>query len=213
MKKLFILLSLIVLLSIPQTTLGAGINASCPDVYGVSCPSGNILLNKLIKNPQTGEWVDSLSASSVTFLAGQEVNFRIEVKNIGQTDLDNVSVEDKLPDFLDFVQGPGSFDKNSKTLKWSIDKLRVGESKLFDIKAKVTQNLPDMGLSCVTNFAQAKKDQMVAQDTSLFCIQTKILGEMRELPKTGISEITNMLLISFATFISSVYIFRKVKSI
>lgn len=196
----------------PTVTFGQ-VNPSCPSVYGAKCPSGVLFIDKKVKNPQTGELVESLSANGPTFLPGQEVSFRVEVKNNGSADMSNIQVQDKLPDFVDFISGSGNFDKSSRTLNWNIDKLKPGEFKLFDLKVQVrtSKDLPDLGLSCVTNFAQAQQDKNIAQDSSVFCIQTKVLGAVPELPKTGPQETTIILIGSSTLLIMSIYLFLKGK--
>lgn len=167
----------------------ASADTSCPHVYGANCPSGNLSIDKKVRHPRTGEFIDSISSSDATYLPDQEVKFRIEVKNTGGQDLFNVKAEDVLPDFVDFISGTGDFDSGSKTLRWTIDKIGPSESKFFEIRVKVKSaaNLPDLNINCVTNQVRVSKDSMNASDTSSFCIQTKILGEVKVLPKTGVS--------------------------
>lgn len=195
-----------------SSVFAAGINPSCPSVYGATCPSGQLFVDKKVRNPQSGEFVESLSANDPTFLPDQEVGFRIEVKNTGSSDLDNIQVQDKLPDFVEFVSGPGNFDQNSKALNFSIDKLKAGEFKIFELKVKILsgKSLPAEGVTCLTNFAQAQKDQQVVQDSSVFCVQTQILGEIKELPKTGTKEAVLITLTSLGFLLISL-ILNKVK--
>ncbi len=179
------LISVIFLLIFPNPIF-AQYNSSCPSVYGAQCPTGNISINKTIQNPQTGEYVDALSANGPNFLPGENVKFKIEVTNKGNSDLNNIHVTDKFPQFLEFVSGPVQFDSNSHSLSWTIDKLSPGDSQYFDITAKIAStNLPDVNISCITNFAEAQQDQQIAQDTVPFCFQTKVLGTSTTLPKTG----------------------------
>ncbi len=208
------------LLSIMTTFLFSPILAfadqgtSCSSAYGQQCPSLQVSINKKVKNPQTGEFVDSLSASGPNFLAGQEVNFRVEIKNSGTVDIDNAMVEDRLPDFVDFVAGPGSFNQSTRMLSWTVEKLKPGDSKLFDIKVKIRsgKDLPDMGITCLSNFSKVQKDNMSAQDTASFCIQTKILGGVTELPKTGVSDNMILFLSAVGLFATSAVLFKKFKT-
>lgn len=165
----------------------ASADVSCPHVYGAQCPSGNLLIDKKVRHPQSGEFIDSLSSSDSTYLPEQEVKFRIEVKNTGGQDLFDVKVEDRLPEFVDFLSGTEDFDQNTKTLKWTIDKIAPSQSKFFEIRVKVksAKDLPDLAINCVTNHVKTFKDNLFAQDTSALCIQTKILGVTQVLPKTG----------------------------
>lgn len=182
----------LVTLLVPTTKILAdGIYPACPSVYGANCPSGQLAIDKKIQNPKNGEWVETLNANDITYVADQEVNFRIEVKNTGDTNLSSVLVQDKLPDFVTSTSNIGSFDTNTKTLSWTIDNLNAGEFKMFFIKAKIKaqSELPQSAITCLTNFSQASKDNLLAQDTAGFCLQTpntaKVLP-VEELPKTGL---------------------------
>ncbi len=186
MKKILFLGLLITFLLISPQIIFAQYNPSCPSVYGAQCPTGNIAINKTIQNPQTGEYVDSLSANGPNFLPGEKVHFKIQVSNTGSSEIDNITVTDKFPQFLNFVSGPAQFDTNNNSLSWNINKLSPGDSLYFDITAQIaSKNLPDVGISCITNFAQAQQGQQTSQDTVPFCFQTKVLGTATTLPKTG----------------------------
>lgn len=178
-------------------------------------PSKQILVNKQVKNPKTGQFVENLNTSDPSYLPTQEVIFKIEVKNIGQTELTNIQIKDKLPDFVNFISGPGSFDMNSKTVNLTVDKLNPQESKTFELKIKVKpqKELPANRLTCLTNFAEARVDQLFSQDTAAFCIETQVLAPIQELPKTGPKE-TTLLLISSSIFLAlSMALFLKTKAI
>ena len=211
LHSLVISILVVLVLVLPNSVFAD--EGNCSSTYGNKCISSNLEVNKFVKNPQTGELVSSLSANGPNFLAGQEVSFRIEVKNTGSSSLSNVKVTDKLPDLVDFVSGPGSFDKGNHTLTWFIDNLNGGESKVFDVKSKVksSKDLPDLGIDCITNFAQATKDSLVGQDSSAFCIQTKILGTVTELPKTGQSKLPELLTGALLMLLASVILIKRFK--
>lgn len=176
----------------PTTNILAdGTNPACPSVYGATCPSGQLAVDKKIQNPKNGEWVETLNANEITFTANQEVNFRIEVKNTGSTNLSSVAVQDRLPDYVTFTTGTGSFDVNTKVLSWTIDTLNAGESKIFFVKAdvKAQSELPQAAITCLTNSAKASKDSLLATDTAGFCLQTPNAAKVfpaEQLPKTGL---------------------------
>lgn len=213
MKKTLFLLFILVFFCINGKVFAQQYNQGC-GVYGTSCPTGNLFISKTVKNPQTGEFVHTLSSNGPNFLPGQEVDFRIEVKNTGSADLTDIQVQDKLPDFVSFSSGVGNFDKNSQTLTWSIDRLHPSESRFFDIKVNIkdASTIPDQSITCLTNFSQAQKDQMVGQDTSTFCIQ-KILGKTPELPKTGPEETTILLLSSSSILFLTLTLRKQIKSL
>ncbi|MBI3485359.1 DUF11 domain-containing protein [Candidatus Daviesbacteria bacterium] len=182
--------------------------------YGATCQTTSLSVSKLIKNPVTGELVDTLSSSGPHFLPEQTVNFRVTVKNTGNTDLTNIQVQDKFPDFTDFVSGPGSFDSNSRAENFSIDKLKPGEFRDFDIVGKIKNaaSMATNSLSCVTNFAQASVSNQNASDTALFCIENQILVTTTVLPRTGPADTALVLFGSFAMLIVSAFMFKKARA-
>jgi uncharacterized repeat protein (TIGR01451 family)/LPXTG-motif cell wall-anchored protein len=155
-------------------------------------PFYQLSLNKMVQDPRNGVFYDNLNSDSFTFLHGQEALFKLEVKNNSNTEIANVRVKDVLPSQLDFVEGPGSYDGNARTLSFSVDKLGPGELKTYYLKVKT--NSPADNTVCATNFAEARSNDLVSQDTSVVCIGKKVLGVTKELPKTGISNFEMYLL-------------------
>lgn len=179
--------------------------ARCVSQYGggETCYEGELRLDKVVKNPSSGTYVDNLYSSDPNFSADQDVWFRLTVKNTGSDNLINIQVKDNFPNYVFFVSGPGSWDNSNKTLTWTIDNLSPSESKDYEIQGRIVNegSLPnDSGTYCVTNYGEAKKDNKIASDTSQLCITKKVLG-MTYMPKTGANLIlTILLLVSFLTF-------------
>lgn len=175
-------------------------------------PVSQISINKLVKNPQTGLFVENLNFNDPRFLPEQEASFRLEVRNSGQTELANIQIKDKLPDFVEFVSGPGIFDPSSQMLNFTIDKLRGGESKAYELKVRVKKadSLPANTATCITNFAEGRVNELVSQDTAVFCIETRVLGVTRELPVTGVSNSIPLFLSSIFLLATSFFILRKI---
>jgi uncharacterized repeat protein (TIGR01451 family) len=187
------------------------VSARCVQQYGggETCYEGELRLDKVVKNPSSGTYVDNLFSSDPNFSADQEVWFKLNVKNTGSDDLNDVEVKDKFPSYILFVSGPGSWNDSDKTLTWKIDHLSPGESKDYEIKGQIVgeNSLPtDSGTYCVTNYGEAKKDDKSASDTSQLCISKKVLG-ITYMPKTGVNLylIISLLLVTFSFGI----IFRK----
>ena len=181
------------------------VSARCVDQYGggQTCYEGELRLDKVVKNPSTGDYTDNLYSSDPNFSADQDIWFRVTVKNTGNDNLINMIVKDKFPNYILFVSGPGSWDDGSKTLTWTIDNLSPNESKDYEIKGRIVgeASLPtDSGTYCVTNYAEVIKDNKIASDTSQLCITKKVLG-ITTMPKTGSNLILMiLLLVSASTF-------------
>ena len=148
---------------------------------------GQLWINKQVKHPTTGSFVDNLSITDPHFLPKQEVVFRIEVKNVGHEDIHDIEVKDILPEYVDFISGLSGYD-GSRTLSLRIDKLTPNESKTYEIKTNVKDEsvLPSNMVTCLTNMAEGRFKHIVNQDTASFCIEKKVLGVVKELPKTGV---------------------------
>jgi uncharacterized repeat protein (TIGR01451 family) len=185
-------------------------SARCVDQYGggQTCYEGELQVNKMVKNPESGNYTDNLYSNDVKYSPDQEIWFRVTIKNTGSDNLSNVEIKDKFPDYVLFDSGNGFWNATDKTLSWKIDNLSTNESKDYEIKGKIvgSGSLPnDAGTYCVNNYAEAKKDSKFASDTAYFCISKKVLG-MTSMPKTGanllltISLLISISIISFISF-------------
>lgn len=148
----------------------------CQPVYGggQNCiTTGNILVNKMVQNPQTGQFVDNLGTNDPKFTAGQLVTFQINLTNTGSAVIQQTAIRDTFPGFVNFTSGNGNFDSNTKTLTFTTDNLNPGETRTFSIQGQIVdaKGLPD-GVTCVVNQATATTNTgQMSQDNSQFCMQ------------------------------------------
>lgn len=179
MKKL-ILISLMTGLMSLSLASSASASTSCQPIYGggETCVQvGNISINKTVKNPTTGSFVDNLSVNDPKYTPTSTVNFQITVTNTGNGNISSTTVKDTFPNYVTFVSGPkdGKFDSNTKVLTFTVDDLAAGVSKTFDVSAKVVDqnSLPaDQGVTCVVNQVNAtSNDNQQSSDNSQFCIE------------------------------------------
>lgn len=184
---------------------------SCVTQYGVSAPygqicvsTGEIQVNKEVFDPQNKKFVDNLGLTSHHFAAGEEVTFRLTIKNIGDNTLDNVQVTDTLPSFLEQVAG--------QEYSFNINKLVVNQSVQKEVKARVVpiSKLPnDKTVVCDVNTAVAQSGDKRDQDTAQVCSEKKVA---KELPKAG-AEDTFVTLLSSGVFGYLGLKFAKIKKI
>lgn len=143
--------------------------------YGEIPPAGQILVDKKIYNPEAekgalDEWVDNLGPQDYHFSPGEEVSFKIKVKNTGETTLEKVKATDTLPPYLNHVSG---------SLEVEYQDLKPDESEEFEILVKVVpaDKIPnDQGLYCVINKVEVVADDQTDEDTAQLCIEKKVLG-------------------------------------
>lgn len=155
--------------------------SGCVPVYGggVQCPRvGQVLINKTVRNPSTGIFVDNLGPSDPRYRPGWTVKFQLTISNTGDETLSKVTVTDKLPDYLDFTSGPGNYDNNTKTLTFDIFDLKGGASQTYEITAKVVHPavLPaDKSVVCVINNVTAVSSSQTDRDASQLCIEKEMI--------------------------------------
>jgi len=178
MKKIFFSFALLLI-----TLFSAGV-VSAQYVGPTSVPL-NLTIDKMVGKPYATkggatdvEYVDNLSASDVRFKPGDEVWFRISVKNTSNTDISTVVLYDYLPEYLEPVEGPGTYDKATRTITYQAGDFSTDEEKIFYLKMKIkNQNdLPaDKGLFCFSNKAKVIKGTSAAdEDTAQLCVEKTV---------------------------------------
>jgi|SRR3989344_727306 len=182
MKKIFLIALTTGLMSMSSFVGVAKADTSCQPIYGggqTCIQVGNLLVNKTVKNPQSGAFVDNLSVNDPKYAPSSTVTFKITVTNTGSGNISKATVKDTLPNFVTFVSGPGSFDANTKVLTFEVGNLGAGQSQTFDIQAKVADSgsLPaDQGITCVVNQVSGTADSMQSSDNAQFCVEKLVLG-------------------------------------
>ncbi len=155
-------------------------NGGCVPVYGggVECPkAGQVLVDKKVRNPASGIYVDNLGLSDPKYLPEQVVIFQIIVKNSGDGSISNLKVTDTLPQFVDYMSGPGNYDSATRKLSFNVANLGAGTSQTFEIKGRVVHQaaLPEeKSTVCPVNVVDVTVDSQTDHDESQFCVQKKI---------------------------------------
>jgi len=192
----------------------AGAAWYCEPVYGGGerCwGTGEILIDKTVKNPETDNYVDNLGVNDPKFAPGQEVSYRLEVKNNGQGTFSKVTVKDIFPSYLDFSWGPLGWNNDTRTLQFDIYNLKAGESRRYEVMAKVfdKERLPaDKNFICVVNTASVEADGKTDSDQAQICFEKKVLG-VKVLPPTGVNIWVLSLGLLVTTILGAKLAFRK----
>lgn len=187
MKKLLLIALATGLMSLSSFVSTVNADTSCQPIYGggETCVQvGNLSIDKTVKNPSTGSFVDNLNINDPKYSPSSTVTFQITVTNTGSGNISKTTVKDTLPGYVTFVSGPGSFDADSKVLTFEINNLGAGKSQTFTLEAKTAdqENLPtDQNVTCVVNQAKATSEKMESSDNSQFCIEKST----EETPKGG----------------------------
>lgn len=165
-------------------------DTNCQPVYGGGqiCEQGEITINKTVKNPSTGSYVDNLNLQDPKFKADQDVSYQVTVTNTGKATISKTTVKDIFPQFVTFLGGSGDYDVKNNTLSFDIVDLKAGESRTFTLSSKVKKEseLPNQNITCVVNQAIATTDTgKQAQDNSQICIEKKVVTEEQITTKGG----------------------------
>jgi len=163
--------------------------------YGQPAPQESILVDKQVSKPAVKtkggtlqyDYVDNLTPSDVRFQPGMEIMFKIRVKNTSGVTLTSVMVTDKVPWYLEPVEGPGAYDTNARTVSFNAGTFAPGEEKVFYLKMQWASqnNLPsDRGLMCVSNYVRAASANASDDDTAQACVEKQVVA-VKTAPKAG----------------------------
>lgn len=200
--KIFLSFATLAIISVGSVSASDSNNGAygqpCAGAYGQNECFTNIIVNKMVQNPKSQDYVDNLGVNDERFNPGQAIKFQIKVTNTGNVTLKNIEVKDTLPLYLILKNDFGTYDANTREIKVNIDKLDPNETRTFNLEAKITdlKNLPaNQGIICTINQVKVHSDEDSAEDNSGFCIQTsvnKVLPPpaMKQTPPTGAEMIT-----------------------
>lgn len=168
----------------------------CTTQYGgtTTCQPSDLTVNKQVKNPDVDSFVENLTTTDHTFPPGSDVLYRLIVKNSSGETFDPVTVKDTLPSYLEFVAGPGTYNKDTKVLEFKLEKMIAGESRTIEVLARVVsanQFPSGKSLFCVTNVAEVSALNRRDSDSAQACLQN---GErVTTLPVAGFNDIMVLL--------------------
>ena len=191
MKKIvFALITVLALLSASTSSVHAQYGQ-----YGQPAPTQSILVDKKVARPvsQTKggtiqyDYVDNLTPSDTRFQPGSVIYFTIRVKNTSSVTLNNVMIQDRVPQYLNPIEGPGNYDSNSRTISFNAGSFTPDQEQTYTFKMQwASQNqLPaDRGLMCVSNYARAYTDTVSDDDTAQACVEKQVVN-VKAAPKAG----------------------------
>ncbi|MBI5620413.1 DUF11 domain-containing protein [Candidatus Gottesmanbacteria bacterium] len=150
---------------------------SCTNQYGasVACQPVNLTINKQVKHPTSGLFIENITSSDTPYSPGSEVLYRLVVRNGSGETMHPVTVTDQLPVDLTFVSGPGTYSTPGKpggTLTFTLNNLIAGQSVTQEVLVKVEPKTPTkcniVNTGRVTSPARPSGDS----DTASICVST-----------------------------------------
>lgn len=179
MKHLQALTLLLLLLLLLPASASAAVR--CETQYGggeVCVKTGQLQIDKKVFDPQSQKFIDNLGITSWKFTSGDQITFKLMIKNVGDATYNTVDVIDTLPNFLELVSGD---------LNFRITDLTSGETEEREIKVRVVsaEKFPaDKSVLCVVNAAEAVSGDERNRDTAQVCLEKKVLG-IKKSPEVG----------------------------
>jgi uncharacterized repeat protein (TIGR01451 family) len=168
----------------------------CTTQYGGTqeCKASDLTVNKQVRNPSTGIFVENLTTTDPTYVGGSEISYRLIITNNSGETFNPVHVKDILPSYISgFIAGsPGTFDYDSENhwVTFDVPNLYAGETRSFDLRFRVadTANFPaGKSLFCISNVAEVRSLNRFDSDSAQAC-----LGEgevLSTLPVAGFSDL------------------------
>jgi len=183
----------------------------CHTVYGGGevCETGDLSSNKQVFNPEANQYWDNIDAKDYTFAPGEEVKFKLRVKNTSDVRVDSVNINDdfdRLDDYMVYV----SSDRGDYRAAVTDNKVKFGLGGLnkdeevtvyFVARFKAENELP-VGTTCITNAAHvySHTDNLSDSDYATFCVKAdhgKIVT--KSTPSTGF-DLTSILVVEALAF-------------
>lgn len=165
--------------------------------YSTPCQPSDVTINKQVKNPVSGVFVENLGVSDAAFGPGSKVSYKLIVTNASNDAYETVTITDTLPPHLSFFAGPGTYDESTKKLTIKEKDVKPGETRTLEFVAQVMDagKLPATSFFCEVNKAHVQAGDKSDEDTAEMCVQKEITGKSK-LPVAGFTD--SMVMVPFA---------------
>jgi uncharacterized repeat protein (TIGR01451 family)/LPXTG-motif cell wall-anchored protein len=160
-------------------------------------PTSKFTMSKMVSKHGENKWVESYQAKP-----GETVDFLIQYKNVGQTQQDDVTFRDTLPNGLTYVAGSTKYGNNrhqdgikandniTKSTGINIGSYLPGANAWAIFSAKVAENdkLPVCGTNKLVNVAKVTTGGGSIEDDAKVVVSKECKETPPELPRTGTTE-------------------------
>jgi len=157
----------------------------------------HLVINKQVSygdEKDNGRWYDAIGKDTKIFGANDSFYYHVIVENTGNVVIKNVKLEDKLPPYIYWVGGNGSYENGSNLVRADLGDLAVGAKIVVEYQARVKDVLPE-GERTQENVVTVESDNYDdLKDSTVVWIKgpqivTAIVVEEKEavqqLPETG----------------------------
>lgn len=196
MKLLAVLLFLLIFLpSGLAFASGTTVNPSCSPIVGggQSCVQNGFLeIDKKVKNPATGDYVNNINLDDPLYTPGQEIIFKITITNSSSSRVSGITVKDIFPQLITYVSGDGTYDAKTRTLTSPLNAMNPKDVTVLFITGKIADADKLPPVTCVINQATVTSGKNTSQDNSQICLtKQKIDTSAKPYPINPPAEVTN----------------------
>lgn len=174
MKKTIVITFTAMILGIAGTSTAHA--DTCQPIFGggENCTNSPIAIKKQVLNPATNSLVDSLGVDDPKYHPGDIITFQLKTTVTSSTTVANIVVKDTFPQNFVFSDAPGTYDKNTNTLTYTIPSLNTSNPSVITIIGRISSadQLPsDQAVICQTNQANATANNQTVYAASQYCIE------------------------------------------
>lgn len=148
----------------------------CTNQYGssVECPPNNIVVNKKVRlATSTNIFVENITSRDVPYMPGEEVEYDIAVTNTSNDNFATVTIIDIFPEEVEFVSGPGRYEKEFRKLTYEISDLKAGQTAHNRMTVKILRNVAVPDCEVVNTVTATGPGGQSDSDTANLCINIR----------------------------------------
>lgn len=184
---LFIIITLLGLILFVSTADAAQTNG-CQPLYGggETCKqSTQISINKKVLNPAVSvtpnqkfaneDYIENVNSTGRVYGPNQPIAFRLEVTNISNKTLNDITVIDYIPvQHVTFMSGEGTYNRQTQTFTAEIDSLKSNEKRVITLQlmsARIEDLERNNNSLCTLNRSEIRTGKEISQDNAIVCVQ------------------------------------------
>ncbi|MFH1896602.1 MAG: hypothetical protein ABH814_04025 [bacterium] len=184
----------------------------------------HLVINKQVSygdERDNGRWYDAIAKDKRIFGSNDSFYYHILVENTGNVTIEDVKLEDRLPSYLYWVSGNGSFESGSNLVTADLGDLSAGAKITVEYQVKVKEVLPS-GERTQENVVTVESDNYddLSDSTVVWIkgpqIVTTIVEEepeeVKKLPETGAHYLLINLILAAGSLVTGLG-FRKLEKL
>lgn len=148
---------------------------NCTNQYGatVECPPNRIVVNKTVKHPTSGVFLENLTSRDTAYAPDAEVEYDIAVTNTSNETFPTVTVIDVFPEEVEFVSGPGRYEAAARKLTYELSDLKPGATVHNRIVVKIGKTVAIPDCEVVNTVTATGPGGQSDQDTATLCVDIR----------------------------------------